>query len=209
MESSQVTADICPSQSFGPAPDASWGVDDLGRYAQNVNLAITDGERLLTPSYWSLGLALELARRQFSYRQWGKFLTSLSVDPTRASKARAIHRTFANVEEVTDLSVKEAYQRRKRDKRPRVSSTAREFIAASAAQPTVSADEPAFNPVQFCIEICQKAELCQVVAESATPEDAADFLTAIDEAIGELAKLRTALGLKATSKRAGVGLVAG
>jgi hypothetical protein len=118
MNASTVESIVCSSHSFA-TPDASWAFDQLGQYAQSVDRAITEGERSLTPADWNLGLALELARRQFSYRQWGRFLAGLNVDPTRASKARAIHRTFQSADAVAELSVKEAYQRRKRRRRPR------------------------------------------------------------------------------------------
>jgi hypothetical protein len=190
---SAVEANYCPSQSSLPTPDATWGVDDLGRYAQRQDRTITEGEQLLTPCYWNLGHALELARRQFNYRQWGKFLSDLKVDATRASKARAIHRTFPTAEHVSDLSVKEAYQRRERKKRRRLRAKYSEF-------PAVSASDPAPDLVQFFVQICRDAELRQLDAESATAEKAALYLIALDEANGELAKLRAILTRKAAPR---------
>lgn len=205
MNSTPIDADLCPSQSFTPSPDESWGVDDLRVYAQNLDCEISQGERLLTPCYWNLGLALELARRQFSYRQWGKFLAGLKIDPTRASKARAIHRSFASADLVADISVKEAYQRRNRTKRFRIrpaDSKSKASVAdpsLGAVDPKPSAVDPVTIPVQFFVDICRNAELCQFKAESVTAEDAAIYLTALDDAIGELSKLRTLLSRKAAS----------
>ena len=164
-----------------------------------LDSAITKDELLLTPRYWQLGQVLELARRQFTHRQWGTFLASLAIDPTRASKARAIHGTFGSVEEVADLSVKEAYQRRQR-KRPRAPRPVSRSAASAPAVNLAHFDaEPQINLVQCFVEICRNAELCRFVAESVAAEDAAACLTALDEAMSELAKLHAFLSRQAIS----------
>lgn len=177
-------ADYCPSHIFATSPDANWGLEELGQYAQDIDRAITDGERSLTPCYRKLGLALELARRQVSYRQWGKFLAHLKVDPTRASKARAIYRTFPSPTDVSRLSVKEAFRRRKRHK---------PCQAQSQENPTASPVGPAQDLVQFFVNICRNAERGQLEMESVSAEKAGLFLTALDAAIAELGKLRSLL----------------
>ncbi len=197
MDTSSIDIKGCPSQTSSPTPDESWGVDDLGRHAQSIDRAISDGEQSLTPHYWNLGLTLGLARCQFGYRQWGKFLSDLNIDPTRASKARAIHETFASAEQVSTLSVKEAYQQRKRKRRSSTRPTDKKVAAASASESALAVIDPPANLVQFFVELCRMVELYQFKAESATAEEAAVYLSALDTAAGELAKLRAVLSRKA------------
>jgi len=61
---------------------------------------IVDGEKQLAPTYWRLGQALSLARKQFHYCQWDKYLKSLEFERTRAARARAIFNTFSTGQEV-------------------------------------------------------------------------------------------------------------
>ena len=57
-------------------------------------------------------MALNLARKQFGRGQWTSYLESLGIERTRASKARAIFRTFTTVDQVVGLAVEEAYSQR-------------------------------------------------------------------------------------------------
>lgn len=179
--------DSCPSQQLAAVPDSSWGLEALGRYAQSQDRAIVAGERLLVPTYRNLGHALELARCQFNYRQWGKYLADLSIDPTRASKARAIYRTFPQAEALGNLSVKEAYAQRERKLK---SSKTR---AKKAKGRKVLTAEPVPDFVQSLIDVCRTAERCLAAAQTASAEQATLFLTALDEAAGELGKVREVL----------------
>jgi len=95
-------------------PTNEWGLDELSLYAQIQHHQIIDGEKSLTPSYWRLGQALVLAKEAFNHGQWARYLTDLGIDKTRASKARAIYRTFDNEENVAGLTVEEAYTKRQR-----------------------------------------------------------------------------------------------
>jgi len=76
---------------------------------------IIDGEKLLTPSYWRLGHALVLAKKTLNHGQWARYLKKLGIDKTRASKARAIYRTFESEVDVAGLTVEEAYAKRQRN----------------------------------------------------------------------------------------------
>ena len=95
-------------------PSHSWGVEQLGQYCQIQHEAIVSGEKELTPVYWRLGLALELARKHFNQGQWGPYLASLNIEKTRACKARTIFRTFPTAEQTAGMSVEEAYGKGRR-----------------------------------------------------------------------------------------------
>lgn len=95
-------------------PNNEWFPEQLSTYAQTQYQQILDGETHLTRPYWRLGHALSIAKQSFGHGQWEQYLKSLGIDPTRASKARAIYRTFANENDVEHLTVEEAYARRKK-----------------------------------------------------------------------------------------------
>jgi len=95
-------------------PTTEWLPEQLSLYAQIQYRRIVEEETRLTRPYWRLGHALELAKRSFGYGQWAKYLEQLGIDPTRASKARAIYRTFAKEDDVARLTVEDAYARRAR-----------------------------------------------------------------------------------------------
>lgn len=165
----------CDPQLFLQPPDPGWGVDDLARYARAQEQAIVEGDRSLTACYWRLGRALELARKQFAHRQWGRFLADLGIDKSRASKARAIHGTFESETAVAELTVQEAYRRR-----PRKPRTA----AKCAAAP------PADHLLEFLLGVCKQADFYSDEARCAASERAAKALGAIEATIAELDKLR-------------------
>jgi hypothetical protein len=96
----------------GCEPNNQWLPEQLGTYAQTQYQQILDGETHLTRPYWRLGHALEIAKKSFGHGQWEHYLQSLGIDPTRASKARAIYRTFAREDDVAHLTVEAAYAQR-------------------------------------------------------------------------------------------------
>ena len=103
----------CGPQLFKDGePNNEWGLDELSFYAKMQHRQIIDGEKLLTPSYWRLGHALVLAKRALNHGQWTRYLQDLGIDKTRASRARAIYRTFAKEEDLAGLTVEQAYARR-------------------------------------------------------------------------------------------------
>jgi len=114
----QNTADGDKSCGPQPLPDGEptneWGLSALNTYAQIQYRQIIDGEKLLAPAYWRLGHALVLTKKAFKHGKWSQHLKDLGIDKTRASKARAIHRTFDNEKDVTGLTVEEAYAQRQR-----------------------------------------------------------------------------------------------
>ncbi len=167
----------CEPQHLQQPPDPTWGVEDLGQYARAQEQAIVAGEHSLTACYWRLGLALNLARKHFAHRQWGRYLGELGIEKTRASKARAIHGTFAVAEEVAELTVQEAYRRRQL--KPR--------IATAKRRPS---PPPSTDLVEFLLGVCKQADGCADQVEFIEHEQAKQILTTLDETIAELDKLR-------------------
>ena len=98
----------------GSEPNNEWLPEQLGIYAQAQYQQIVDNETYLSLPYWRLGHALEIAKKSFGHGQWEQYLKSLGIDPTRASKARAIYRTFACENDVAHLTVEAAYARRRK-----------------------------------------------------------------------------------------------
>lgn len=175
MAPDSLASKSCDPQLLQQPPDPGWGVEDLGRYARAQEQAIASGDRALTTCYWRLGRALELARKQFAHRQWGRFLADLGIDKSRASKARAIHGTFESETQVAELTVQEAYRRRPH--KPR----------ASAKRAAAS---PADNLMAFLLGICKQTDFYAEEAVDAGPERAVQVITTIEESIAELEKLR-------------------
>jgi hypothetical protein len=97
------------------SPCAEWTTDELLDYSNAQNQAILDEERTLAVAYWRLGRALNLLREDCQYGQWAQLLERLGIDKTRASKARAIARTFDDERQLAGLTIEEAYQRRRRN----------------------------------------------------------------------------------------------
>lgn len=176
MNSSQ-TAKSCEPQLLQQPPDSTWGVNDLGHYARAQEQAIAAGEKSLTACYWRLGLALNLARKHFAHRQWGRYLGELGIEKTRASKARAIHGAFEAEDEVAALTVQEAYRRRQ--SKPRA-ATAEKRVTPPAE----------FDLVEFLLGVCKQADGCADQVAYLELEQAQQILTTLDETIAELDKLR-------------------
>ena len=170
----------CDPQLFDGEPQETWGVDELGVYAEAQHRTIEEGEHSLAANYWYLGRSLSLARPHFSRRKWGKFLEDLKIEKTRAARARAIERTFPNAQALDGMSVQEAYRRRKRKLRKRSTSKRR-------------AKQPECGLVEFMLEICEKVDFFMDEVRDSASKDAEEVLPAIDSAVRELNRLRDAL----------------
>ena len=110
-------------ESCGPQPlpqgepTAKWTTEQLTTYAQTQDKLIVEAEKPLAVLYWRLGKALTFARDKYNHGSWGKFLESLGIGKTRASKAQAIYKSHRSEKDVAGLSVDRAYQERNRKKR--------------------------------------------------------------------------------------------
>jgi hypothetical protein len=103
-------------------PNNEWGLDQLSVYAQLQYRQIIDGETGLARCYWRLGHVLILAKNAFGHGQWTRYLHELRIDKTRATRARAIRRTFADEEQVAQLTVEDAYAQRERKRSAKAGS---------------------------------------------------------------------------------------
>jgi len=174
----------CDSQLFDEQPNEAWDIQRLAAFAQTRHQEIDADEQSLARAYWRLGMALNLARRQFSHGQWAKFLEELGIDKTRASKARAIQRSFDNEDAVEVLSVQEAYRQRKRKSRKSGPNKRRRTSANKHDRVCI---------VDWLRDVCQQADFFLDEFASANTEDAANVLPVIDAAVEELSRLRNQL----------------
>lgn len=178
-----VNTDPNDEKSFEPQllpagpPTAEWGVEQLGVYAQLQHRIIVDGETSLAAVYWRLGHALGLARKDFSRGQWQGYLKKLGIDKTRASKARAIYRTFKEEEQVRGLSVDEAYGRRKRKL---AKAKRRKSVRKATREQEVGELRTFFGYVS------KRADALLDVAGFADPDDAQGLISAVRAAITRL-----------------------
>lgn len=122
MNASTKSKSCGPQQFPEGEPTELWTLDELGKYAQRQHRQIVANEQKLAQIYWRLGRALVFARNNFMHGQWGLYLQELGIDRTRASKAKAVFRTFPAIEDLESLTVEEAYARRKRKEPPSVPS---------------------------------------------------------------------------------------
>jgi hypothetical protein len=105
----------CIVQPMGSEqPASAWTPDKLGEHARVIHDRIATSEQSLTGDYWLLGQTLDQAKKYFNHGQWSRFLTDYGIDKTRASRARSIRRTFSSPDDVKDLTLKQAYEARRR-----------------------------------------------------------------------------------------------
>lgn len=134
-----MSKDASTDESFGPKlflpeePDHTWDLERLGVFARAKQEAILQGERSLTPLYWSLGMTLEIARKQIGRGAWGRQLEEWGISKAMACRARAIFRTFSSPEDLAELTVEEAFSQRQR----------RQFHAHRAQRNDDAADQSA------------------------------------------------------------------
>jgi len=183
-----------PQLLFNGEPSNEWGLDELGIYAQLQDRQITDGEKLLTPSYWRLGHALTLAKKAFNHGQWSKYLEELGIDKTRASRARAIYRTFDEEADVAGLTVAEAYARRRKKTIGKP-----EEDADGAATCT----EDVRRLRKSVTNIAQQTGTAIQDAAFVASEEAAILIPAVRNAIGQLQELLAFLEEQAAAVPAG------
>ena len=171
-------------------PGKAWGLDELDNYAQKRNQEIVDDELGLAPAYWRLGSALILARGKCKHGEWGKHLVELGIDKTRASKARAIRKTFSSVDQLDGLTVEEAYARRESERAD-------------------GGGNAKYSLARFRKSLDRIAERTGGVLEDAVPmapEDAENLLPAVRGAIEKLEELVQSLETPADESACGATL---
>jgi hypothetical protein len=91
--------------------------EQLQQAAIKLHISIQDSEVKLASQYWELGKLLEQLEKLTKHGEWEKRLATMKINKTRASKARAIYRTFQAEDErkeLEKLTVEQAYSRRSR-----------------------------------------------------------------------------------------------
>lgn len=185
MKDGKQTEKSCGTQPFlTQAPSHQWGVDRLGQYAQQQHQVIVDGEKRIAPAYWRLGHSLTLARKQFARGHWSRFLKQWGIDKTRASKARAIFRTFSTEGHVEGKSVEEAYA-----ERPRRQVHAHRRQAKLPAKVT--------SKVELVKRFSQDVAALVKHADAADPYEARELLVTVTHAIVQLEELEKELRQRA------------
>jgi hypothetical protein len=169
-------------------PSESWELDRLAEYAKTQHDAIVKGEQTLAPLYWKLGEALHWARKHVPRGHWGRFLDKAGIHKVRASKSRAIYKTFPGPEAVANMAVEEAYGMRERRTRTATHRT-------QTRKPTE--DVPQEETVQlevFLLEVCDRADGLIDVAAFATQNRRAELCPVLRLAIEKLTFLGRLLG---------------
>jgi hypothetical protein len=180
--------DLDEEKSFDPQllpegePNPEWGIEQLGVYSQLQHRTIVAGEKSLTSAYWRLGQALDLALKNLPRGHRGKYLKRLGIDKTRASKARAIARTFGSEEEVRDLSVDDAYAQRRQKKQQQEPQQHCESAQSSSS-------EEIGELRKFVRLISKRTETLIDAAGFAEPAAAEELLPSFREAVGRLVEL--------------------
>jgi hypothetical protein len=184
MSENAVIEKSCGEPQLLPSePDSQWSPEQLGTYAQAQYRQILDSETLLSRPYWRLGHVLDVAKESFGHGQWEQYLKSLGIDPTRASKARAIYRRFDNEDDVAHLTVEEAYAQRRKWQ-----------SAAPPAEPKVVASKKNVQGLRKSIaKIAGRAGTAIQDAAYASPDEAIILIPAVRKAIDELTTLLTFL----------------
>lgn len=179
----------CTPQHFPTGhPTIEWTPEELSAYAQAQHHGIMDDELKLSVKYWRLGLALNLLRKNFDRGQWERLLGEMNIEKTKASRARAIARTFEREEDVAGLTVKQAYEKRVRKQR----------------KPASYEDKRAVGPDRlgrFLDHVVKTAELFIDDAGFAEEAQATILLPAVDEAISKLEHIRGLLAASSTQER--------
>ena len=183
-------AQVAETESCGPQlieaeiPSRAWGLDRLSAAAVDEYQRLLNDERFLTPHYWRLGRLLGLARKEFQHGQWGAYLNELGIDKTRAAKAMRIYETFTTEQATSELTVAEAYDRRKR--KPRT-------IRSKRRTPVNEAETPA--PREFMVPSWSQFSQAITGAVARQLSDA-DFWTAEEIAVARVEVERAAASLR-------------
>ncbi len=193
MPGSEITSDpesCVPQDSSHATPAKQTTLNELRQQLQVVYGQIQEAEYRLSIMYWRLGRLLELARAHFKYGEWNGFLDSQGVDYSRASRARAIYRSFGAEAQVAEMTVDQAYS-------CRVRRTSRQRASNAAV--------PCANTVGALLQtITDDARSLAVECRSFTIDEAENALPQIDAVIDLLNELRQSLVTQVDSRQSAV-----
>jgi hypothetical protein len=189
MVPSSHTPNVAPVQHFRTGtPTAEWTIEELTIYAQAQCDQIQSEEHTMAVAHWRLGQALNMLRKNFHHGHWEKLLKDLRLEKSKASRARALAKTFATEQEVAGLTVKEAYDRRARPQRRAPKMSGRPNCALKGLR-------------QFLTHVAKKADSYLDEAAFADGTSASETLPAVAAAIEKLRMLQTHLGKQADESR--------
>lgn len=171
-------------------PCKSWGQDRLQAFAVDTNKRIDEIGRPLAQQYWLLGAVLILLKLELGWGMLGQFLAKNSITKARAARARAIHRTFKSPEDLGDLTVESAYEKRRR-KQSTKEIKARRTKPPKQAKPRETS--PWNTLPEFLTGVVKQADLCFNEVTSAPPPNARPLIDEITKAIERLTVLQQAL----------------
>lgn len=177
----------CGPQPFGEQPSHATPLDRLTDLAAEAHAALMACEKSATPHYWRLGQILMLARKQVPRGDWADYLTTLGIEKTRASKARAIFRAFHTAEETSVLSVADAYDCRAR------SVSAKKPRRPMAEDAIGELESPAATLPHWIHRLAEDAARLRDEVQFLSPDECETLGTAIDRALSLLAELQAAV----------------
>lgn len=177
----------CGPQPFEEQLSHGTPLTRLTELAGEVHSALVAFEKSATPHYWRLGQILMLARKQVPRGEWADFLATVGIEKTRASKARAIFRTFYTAEETAGLSVGEAYERRER--RP----SARKFLSHTPEEAACGRRAPVATLPHWVDHLAEDAERLRDEVKFLSPEQSEKLGVAIRRVTALLAELAAAV----------------
>ena len=159
-------------------PGNDWDVDRLSAFARREHQAIVAGESTLAGAYWRLGNALTKVRKQMGHGHWLPYLASLGIEKTRSSKACAVYRTFPSLEDLSGMTVAEAYAARPRSSRTR----------------NIEQPDPAGAPAdEAVLKIAEHATQLETIVKAAAHGELLDLLGKVRGAIDRLRRLEQEL----------------
>jgi hypothetical protein len=182
MGSAEPDDKSCTPQLFPfGQPNPEWLPEQLIAFVLAQYRVILNSERVLSAEYWRFGTALEVLRTTFDHGQWEQFLKNSQIDKSKASRARAIARTFAKEEDLANLTVQQAYERRDRKQR-----------RPAAASQTPQQTEPG-RFEKFLVHVSKVAEPFINDAGFAEPNEAAVLLPTLDQVLAKFTRIRALL----------------
>jgi hypothetical protein len=162
-------------------PTAEWFPEQIMAYAQVQYQVILDAERALAVNYWRLGKAMEALRKTFGHGHWEQFLKTSNLDKSKVFRARAIARTFGQEDDLTGLTVQQAYNHRMRKHRESTVSAAVDTTAGVA------------RFTQFLEHVGRLTESFVDAAGFDTAGEAATLLPMVEQVLGQFQMIRNLL----------------
>ena len=175
-------------------PNSDWLLSELTSYAKTEHASIQQEEESLAASYWRLGHALTLARRNFGRGQWAKYLAELEIEKTRSSKAMAIYRTFPGMEGLAGKSADAAYKERVRKKKSSGGTSKDDSDSGSESSDTDETTDDGQDTLQsFLVRLRRDSEHWVHEAISVQQGETAELIDLLEQAMSVLQEIHRSL----------------